>query len=129
MGPSMWDYVFSPRAMMVDAVAGLVVFVLFRLLRPSRPPSKLEWGAIVLITLVVQHWYSGGPSAHAMPTGYVGRMVQACTQEKSQETCLCAVDSLRERIGEPAVVRVAVRAEANSELPKEFLEALAECRQ
>ncbi len=123
----MWEHVFSPHAMMIDAAAGLVVFVL-RLLRPSRPPSKLEVGAIALVAVLVNHRYLTGSAARAMPTGYVGAMVQVCTQQESRDNCLCAVDALEKRIGEPAVVRLGVRAEVNLALPKEFLDALAECR-
>ena len=124
----MWDYVFSPHAMMVDAAAGLVAFVVFRLLRPGRPPSKIGYVAIALIASLINYHYLGGSPAGAMPTGYVGRMVEACAQQESQEACLCAVDALKKRVGDPAVMKLAVRAEANLELPKEFLDALADCR-
>jgi len=123
----MWDYVFSPHAMMVDAAAG-VVLALLRLLRPSRRPSKLEIAAIALVAITINRRYAGGVSAGIMPPGYVGRMVQACMNDESRETCLCAVDALTARIGEPAVMKLAVRAEANLELPKEFVDALPDCR-
>jgi hypothetical protein len=124
----MWEYVFSPRAMTVDAAAGVVAFVAFRLFRPGRQASKIGFVAIALIATLINHQHLGGSPARAMPTGYVGRMVQACAQTEGQETCLCAFDALKERIGEPAVMKLAVRAEANLELPKEVLDAVADCR-
>ncbi len=123
----MWDYVFSPRLMMIDATAGLVVFVFFRLLRGNQPPSKLQF-AMVALAASIAHHVLGGSRGPVMPTGYVGQMVQACMQEESRERCLCAVDSLKERVGESSLIRTAVAAEVNMALPKEFLEALAHCR-
>jgi hypothetical protein len=125
----MWDYVFSPRHMMFDAAAGVVFFLLFRVLRGGgRQPSMLERAAFLLVALSVSRWYLGGPPARAMPTGYVGQMVQACTQENSREDCLCAVDAVEAHIGHPALVQLAVRAGVNAALPRELLEALAQCR-
>jgi hypothetical protein len=124
----MWDYVFSPHAMMVDAAAGLVAFVLFRLLRPGQPPSKIGFAAVALIATLINHHYQGGSPARAMPTGYVGGMVQACARQESREACVCALDALKERVGEAGVMKLAVRTEANQELPQEVLDAVAGCR-
>ena len=124
----MWDYVFSPRHMMFDAACGVVILMVFRVLRRDRPPSMLDRAAFVLVAMSVGRWYLGGPAARAIPGGYVGEIMQVCVQEDSEEACLCAVDALEERLGHPALVQLGVRAEVNRALPPAILEALAQCR-
>jgi len=122
-----WHYVFSPRAMLIDGISGLISVALFWMVRGERPRTLKAWFVLALVSSVVSHILPGVPRARSMPIGYVGNMVGLCMQQASQESCLCAVDTLKERIGDIPLVQMGVRAQANVELPKEFLDALAEC--
>lgn len=123
----MWDYVFSPRHMMFDAAAGVVCFLLFRVLFGRRQPSFLARLAFCAVALSASRWYLGGPSVRAMPTGQIGTMVAMCAQEHSRDTCLCAIDAVEERVGHPKLTQLAVRAEVNGALPPDIVTALADC--
>jgi hypothetical protein len=123
----MWNYVFSPRLMMIDAVSALVASLLVRVVLGHRDFSKRTMIAVMVTASIFSHWYQSRSRGRSMPSGYVGRMAQACMQDESRERCLCAVDTLRERIGQIPLVKLGVRAEVNLALPQEFLDALAEC--
>ena len=90
----MWDYVFSPRHMMFDAACGVVILMVFRVLRRDQPPSILDRAAFVLVAMSVGRWYLGGPAARAIPGGYVGEIMQVCVQEDSEEACFLPCLSL-----------------------------------
>ena len=124
---ALWDYVFSPRAMLYDGMAGLIsgVFFWFVMGHPAR--SLKAWFALALVGSLVRHMIPGAPDARAIPSGHVGLLATLCMRDASEEQCFCAVDALRERIGETALVQLGVRAEVNIELPREFLDVLAEC--
>jgi len=127
----MLDYIFSPQAMLVDAVVGIAVFVVFRLLGARLPPSKLELAVIAMIAFAANSWYVPPPPtirALSRPIGFVGRLVESCSEQASAEACKCAVDRLKERIGEAELVRLAFRAHVNVALPKEFMQALSACQ-
>jgi hypothetical protein len=127
---AMLDYIFSPRAMLVDAVVGIVMFVIFRLLGARLPPSKLELAAIGMIAFAASYWYVGPPPGMrgiSGPRGFVDRMVDSCSAQASAQACECAVDRLREQAGEAGLARVAFRAHVNLVLPKEFTQVLSAC--
>jgi hypothetical protein len=122
----MWDYVFSPRLMMIDAIAGLIAWIAFRVVRGRNPTTMLEWLVVAGITLVLRHAAPTG--ARAMPAGYVGQMGQMCLHEASRDDCLCAIDALEQQIGHSALVGLAVRMQMDLKLPPDFENALAGCR-
>jgi len=124
----MWDYVFSTRHMTFDAAAGVVFFLLFRVLLGQRQPSFLGRLVFCALALAASHWYLGGPRGRAMPSGQIGTMAAMCAQEHSQDACLCAIDTIEERVGHPKLTQLAVRAEANGALPPDMVTALADCR-
>ena len=127
MSDAMWSYVFSPRLMAIDAIAGLSAVLLFRIVTGDRPRTLKAWFAIALLTTVLRHTFPGSPHARSMPIGYVGNMARFCMRNASQERCLCAVDTLKARVGETDLIQLAVRVEVNGTLPKDFLDALASC--
>lgn len=125
----MWDYVFSPKHMMFDAAAGVVFFLLFRVLLGSRQPSLLARMAFFFVALSASRWYLGDPggSGRAMPSGYIGHMVAMCARENSRDACFCAVDAIEAQVGHPALTQLAVKAEVNMALPPQMVTALADC--
>jgi hypothetical protein len=123
----MWSYVFSPRLMAIDAIAGLAAVLVFRIATGHAPRSFKAWLVIALLSTVLRHTFPGTPHARSMPIGYVGNMARFCMQNASRERCLCAVDTLKSRVGETDLVQLAVRVEVNRALPKDFLDALAGC--
>src|SRR5262249_6379155 len=124
---ALWDYVFSPQAMLYDGLAGLISGVLFWVVIGHPARSLKAWCALALIGSVLRHTLPGAPHARTIPSGHVGLLATLCMREASEEQCFCAVDALKERIGETALVQLGVRAEVNIELPTEFLDVLAEC--
>lgn len=128
MSDAMWSYVFSPRLMAIDAVAGLAAMLVFRIITGDRPRTLKAWFAIALLTTVVRHTFPGTRHARSMPIGYVGNMARFCMQHESRERCLCAVDALKAKVGEKDLIQLAVRVEVNGALPKDFVDALAGCQ-
>ena len=127
MSDAMWSYVFSPRLMAIDAVAGLSAALIYRLVTGQAPRSIKAWFMIALLSTVLRHTLPGTPSARSMPIGYVGNMARFCMRNASRERCLCAVDALKDRVGEKDLIQIAVRVEVNGALPKDFVDALASC--
>lgn len=124
---ALWDYVFSPQAMLFDGIAGLMSGVLFWFVMGHPARSVKAWLALALVGSMVRHMLPGVPQARTIPSGHVGLLATLCMRDASEEQCFCAVDALKERIGETALVQLGVRAEVNIALPEEFLDALADC--
>src|SRR5262249_7261568 len=124
MSDATWSYVFSPRLMTIDAIAGLAAMVVFRVVTGDRPRTFKAWFAVALLTTVLRHTFPGESHPRSMPIGYVGNMARFCMRNASEERCLCAVDTLKARVGETDLIQLAVRVEVNGALPKDFLDAL-----